>query len=331
MDIRKVQRSGNSSFIVSLPMEWVTAHGIKKNHPLEMETNSDGSITIFPVHMPSSVGEARTIAITQKTNQNFLLREMIGAYISGHQTIELTSAIPFSAGIRNLVSNFIELTVGQEVVEEDDHKITIKDILNPSEMPMEKTVRRMYTISKKMVCDSVLALETKDKELNSQISKMDDEVDRLCWLVARKHNMFLGYPSIARKEELSLKSSNLFFLTARSIERISDHAVRISKYSPTLMDDPRAESVMKTLVESGKISCSVYEKSFKAMLGRDAVSANSIVEEIAGMDRDYDKLLSKEFKKRAEISIPMAYIVEGLRRICDYSAGICENVINYRD
>jgi len=48
MGIRKIQRSGNSSFVVSLPIEWVKLYGLKKRDLVDIQVNQDGSITIFP-------------------------------------------------------------------------------------------------------------------------------------------------------------------------------------------------------------------------------------------------------------------------------------------
>ena len=48
MEIRKVQISGGSSFIVSLPKKWIKSTNIKKNDPVGLVVQPDGTLLITP-------------------------------------------------------------------------------------------------------------------------------------------------------------------------------------------------------------------------------------------------------------------------------------------
>ena len=44
MEIHRVQVTGGSSFVLTLPKEWITTSNIKKNDPLSIHIQSDGTL-----------------------------------------------------------------------------------------------------------------------------------------------------------------------------------------------------------------------------------------------------------------------------------------------
>jgi len=46
MEIRKVQLTGGSSYVITLPKDWVQNQKIKKNEPLGMIIQSDGTLLV---------------------------------------------------------------------------------------------------------------------------------------------------------------------------------------------------------------------------------------------------------------------------------------------
>jgi phosphate uptake regulator len=46
MDIRRVQVTGGASFVVTLPKEWAEAQNIKKNDPVGLIVQPDGTLLV---------------------------------------------------------------------------------------------------------------------------------------------------------------------------------------------------------------------------------------------------------------------------------------------
>ena len=88
---------------------------------------------------------------------------LIGTYITGFNVIRLTTKQRFPPFVRIVVRDFTQMTIGQEVVEETETVIAIKDLLNPAEMPFDNTIKRMFVIVKTMHEDAITALETHNK------------------------------------------------------------------------------------------------------------------------------------------------------------------------
>lgn len=186
MDVRRVQITGGSSYVVTLPKEWIKSLNIKKNDPLSIFIQSDGTLLITSKIVQGQHQKVKRFDVSSPPKELDLLRHLIGAYIAGFTSIQLTSTMKMPTSLRNVVRSFTQLTIGQEVVEETDTSITLKDLLNPSEMPLDRTIKRMHIIVKGMYEDAARSLQTKDKSLAKELLTRDNELDRLHWLIARQ-------------------------------------------------------------------------------------------------------------------------------------------------
>jgi len=191
VDIRRVQVTGGASFVVTLPKEWAEGHKIKKNDPVGMTVQPDGTLLISKDTTDKISQQMKEIDCNTIGDPAFLFRLLIGTYIMGFNVIRLTSKQGFPPFVRAVVRDFTQMTIGQEVVEETETVIVIKDLLNPAEMPFDNTIKRMFVIVKNMHKDAITALETRNKNLAEDVIKRDIDVDRLNWLIARQANMDL--------------------------------------------------------------------------------------------------------------------------------------------
>jgi phosphate uptake regulator len=204
MDFRKVQMTGGSSYVISLPKEWVRSMNIKKNEPLQIKIQTDGSLLILPRSSEEKESRIKEFSADAIGNPVFLFRCLVGSYIAGYTTIRISSSTKLPPAIRKAVRDFSSMTIGQQIVEEADSLILIKDILNPSEMPFENSVKRMFVIIGTMFHDAMVALETKDKSLAEDVVNRDTEVDKLQWLISRQYHLMFRDASLPEKLHVSV-------------------------------------------------------------------------------------------------------------------------------
>ena len=125
MEIRKVQKTGGASFIISLPKDWVKASKIEKNDPLGLISQPDGSLTITP-HIHGKVAErVKIIDLKDIYDCEYLYRLLIAAYVTGCNTIKITTPSRIPSFAHNAVRMFIQASIGQEVSEETEESMTI--------------------------------------------------------------------------------------------------------------------------------------------------------------------------------------------------------------
>ena len=227
MELRKVQFTGGSSYVLTLPKDWIEAQKISKNDSLGVEVQPDGSLLITRSTDQEPAQKTKEFDLAGITEPAYLFRLLIGAYISGYTFIVIHSQQRLPPFVREVVRDFTQMTIGQEVIEETDTEIMLKDLLNPAEMPFDNTIRRMFMIVKAMHEDAITAIRSQNQTLANDVTARDNDVDRLHWLIARQTNMILSNAALSRKMNVSPVMALHYFTISRIIERIGDHAERI--------------------------------------------------------------------------------------------------------
>ena len=328
MEIRRVQMTGGSSYIITLPKEWIKTLKIQKNDQVGLLTQSDGTLLVTPKIDREQTQKIKQFEASNITNQDFLLRRLIGAYISGYNSIEIKSSIRMSPQVKMTVRKFTQTTIGQEIVEETDTNIIVKDLLNPAEMPFNRTIKRMHIIVKGMHEDIITALRRNDKKLAEDVLIRDNEIDRLHWLVARQHNIILQNVSLAEKMEISIEMATTSFLISRIIERIGDHVIRIAKNIINIADKKIEGSFIEKLESTSNFSLELFNKSIQSFLRKDIKLANQTIEAVNKLETRCKEINKLALKQKGDIVISLGYILDSIRRIGEYSSDISENVIN---
>jgi len=327
IETRKVQKTGGSSYIISLPKVWIDKHHIENHDTLGILSQPDGNLLITPQIDTEKMIKIKEIIVDDFKDENYLFRILIGVYIMGFSKIILKSSKKFEPYIRDCIINFTQIAIGPEIVEESSNFITIKDLLNPTEMPFEKTIKRMYILVHDMHEDAIKALETGDENLAEDVIKRDNDVDRLHWLVGRQSHIVLRDIILCQKMGISLEQASHYHQISRFLERIADHSTRIAK-NVLLIDYKKVEKdLIKKILKASKLSLDLLDKSLDAWLQRSIILANENIESIKELIESTEKI-TFDTTNSAELSIAIGYIIESIRRTGEYAGDISEIIIN---
>ncbi|MCX6707490.1 MAG: AbrB/MazE/SpoVT family DNA-binding domain-containing protein [Candidatus Woesearchaeota archaeon] len=89
METRKIISFGNSSYVVSLPKDWVVDNKLKKGDSINME-NRDGSIVINTLENSERKIEPKPIVIEiEGKGMDMIKTEIISAYLNNYDIIEV--------------------------------------------------------------------------------------------------------------------------------------------------------------------------------------------------------------------------------------------------
>jgi len=329
MEIRRIQMTGGSSYIVTLPKDWIKSLNIKKNDPVGLFQQSDGTLLVTPKIDREYTQRTKEFDTSNVTDQNFLLRRLIGAYITGYNSIKITSKTRMSPAVKLTVRKFIQATVGQEIVEETENYILVKDLLNPAEMPFDRTIKRMHIIVKGMHEDITTAIQKKDKKLAEDVILRDNDVNRLHWLVARQHNIILANVRFAEKMGITVELATTSFLISRIIERIGDHVVRMAENIVRLFNSNLDKKIIERVITASNLASDIFNKSIVSFFRKDLQASNDNIESVAKLESLCEEINALALKQKGIVAISVGYIVESIRRIGEYAEDISENVINY--
>ncbi len=80
---RRIQKTGGSTFIISLPKNWVVSRGLGAGDTLFFTPRADGSLTVFAESGDNTETERLVVAIANDMEIEHLFRRLIAEYIAG--------------------------------------------------------------------------------------------------------------------------------------------------------------------------------------------------------------------------------------------------------
>ncbi|AHF99975.1 histidine kinase [Halostagnicola larsenii XH-48] len=324
METRKVQVTGGSTYTVSLPKSWATENQVSAGTTVAFYPEDD-SLLLTP---KSDVDRQEGTLDVSSLEDDRLTRAVMTMYVSGFDLIRL-EANRITTDQRRAIRNATQSLVGVEVLEETTDSVVIQDLLDSSELSIVNAVTRMRLISSSMLDDAITALVENDDDIARDVIERDDDVDRLWLVVSRIFRATLRSPRAA--EELGVPREDCFdyHSSARQLERVADHAVKISQLALKLEEIP--EEVADALVALRDDAFDVLEKSLDALFAEDSEEANrlghaarELILEIDEHTRTIDDMLRELDPMQAQ---SLGLIVDSLSRSADYGGNIAETAL----
>lgn len=324
METRKVQLTGGSTFTVSLPKEWAIRNGVEAGSVLAFVDDGE-SLTVSTRH---DEGRTQGEFDIGDLSGDHLTRSVMTMYVSGFDVITLRGD-RITAEQRQAIRTATQSLIGVEVLEETADRIVIQDLLDSSELSVTNAVERMHLIADSMLADAVTAVIENDDDLANDVIERDDDVDRLWLVVSRIFRGTLRSPAAAPDIGISREDCFDFHSTARQLERVGDHAAKISNLAVKLDDVP--ETVAESLESLHAAVVEVLSAAIEALLETDrdrssqlAHQSRAQVLDIDEHTREIDQLLRDLDPHEAQ---SLGLIVDSLSRSADYGGNIAETAL----
>jgi len=329
MDIRRVQMTGGSSFIVTLPKEWAESIGLKKNDPLRLSPQQDGSIIITTADSDvHSTYVTKIIDVNGLTDPDLVFRMLVGAYMSGFSLIEVVSSSRLSNTVLDVIGRMTQMAIGLEIIEEYDSRVVLKDLVDPSEMRMGKSLERMRVLVRNMMADASAALKNDTMSLVDDIIARDSDVDRLAWLITRQTNMFQRDVGLLKKIGMDHSEITINYTISKFVERIGDHTVAIADNSRRIIGNPEFRELRAEASKLCDLVVAMFMKSLSTMNSNDPKVASDCINESRALSEVAKSLNKQAVGKEYDVALAVNLITGSLRRICEYSMDISELAIN---
>ncbi|GBH33627.1 transcriptional regulator [Nitrosopumilus zosterae] len=325
-----MQLSGGSTYIISLPKNWIEELKIKVGENVTIIKNSNKSLTLIPKEGENQTKKSTAVILSnQKDSGESIKRKIIAAYLSGYKTIKITTKgmrIPaeHSRSIRELVRSTM---IGTEIVESSSENIIIQILTRLPELSFETALKRMYLMANNMVLEAIEALEEADTSHADEVANMDDEVDRFGLYMRRNLVLAVGNENFLQDMGLRKPSDCLGHRAIVSrIERIADHASLIAKRTKFIEGKIDSKIFVKIKKLSEK-SLEVFEKSIMAVQEHDFEKGEKVAEKVYQVIEEEKQIMSK-IKETEKNSTIIRFVLEDLRRIAEYSSDIAEVAID---
>lgn len=328
METRKVQLTGGSTYIISLPKAWVKKVNVQVGDSVNVLPRRDGNLLLIPHPTRKKKAKLKIVNIDEEESEH-LLRRLIGVYLAGHDHVELRTKDRMTPRTRQIMRELIKKVIGPEIIDETTNSVTIQDLVDPSDLPLPKSVRRMYLISKAMFEDAISAVVEGDTELARDVIMRDDEVDRLYWLILKQYNMILADMKLSEKVGMNSSEALAFLLVARIIERIADHSAKIAGKVVLIEGKKLNKKLLERLEKSAELSLEVVNTGIESLFEKNLQSANEAIDMVRRLDDINDKIMGNILKLEGASAVALASILESVERIGYYGSDISEEAINY--
>jgi len=332
--VRRVQVTGRGSYIVSIPKHWVESAGLRKGGRIEFSKQQNRGLLMTPFDH-GRYDDERTrceLTLSQDADPESVARRIISLYVIGYSTIDISSK---SGSLPALVRDCIrdvarQKLVGTEVVTESSKSATLQVLLNYPQLLVPDALRRMGSIMSSMHQDAIQALVSGDKELASQVTKIDDEIDRFSLYIIRQLKWAVQHVPLLERIGLNSPVDCLGYrIVTKSVERSADHACRVAENALAL-NHPLDTSMTKETNALAQASYKMMENALKSLFARDYdLAENTLLEKdrMAGLESKVLERLLKEKMPASELSA-ITLISDSLRRIGEYASDVAEVVLN---
>ncbi|MCS7114824.1 MAG: AbrB/MazE/SpoVT family DNA-binding domain-containing protein [Candidatus Bathyarchaeota archaeon] len=331
-EVRKIQFTGKSTYIVSLPKRWVTSLGLRAGSQIVV-SQQDNSLILTPKELdkPSTRNIEAAINISSNDHPDMIARAIVSLYLAGYNYIKVrTRDERITAQQRNAIK---ELTrkklVGTEVIAESPNEIKLQILISYPELSVEDALRRICLISASMHDDAIQALKTLDKNLAQEIINLDDEVDRFSLYIIRQLKAAVQNEKILRDIGLSSPRDCLGYrVIVKFVERIADHATKIAE-NVMHLKEKLGEKVFQKISEMSTFAKSVFDESIKSLFKKDYTLADNVVSKaktITILEAETIREILTEIKQTDISNIRM--MMESIRRTAEYASDIAEIVLN---
>ncbi|MEK0339260.1 MAG: phosphate uptake regulator PhoU [Nitrosopumilus sp.] len=331
-EIRKIQFTGKSSYIISLPKQWVMDLGLKQGDQIRIVRKGSSTLELYPPKFESRIQKKEDVTIEIGIEEEAsIVRKLISLYFLGFKIINVKPKNGrLSPNQRKAVKEAVKrMLMGSEIISDSSGGITVQVLVNLLELSVDGAFKRMIHLARTMSSDAILAVKENNLELAQEVINTDDEVDRFGFYIIRQLKIAIQNEHMLKEMGFRNARNCLGYrLVVKNIERVGDHAAFIAKDLLEFKKSVKKE-VFEKLQDMNEFCLSVLDDSCLALFKEDYAQAEKTIgktNEIAKYEkkvRDASKLLRDE-----EEIYRIRRMTENIRRVSEYASDIAEIVLN---
>lgn len=259
VELRKLQLIGGSSYMVSLPKDWVKENALKQGDEIVLEIENK-VITLYPKGFKEDIRTSKVeISDLRRYDEKFLRRFIYALYIQGVDEIRITDK-NLGPRLISKISEVVKSLIGMEIIDASD-KVVLK-CLTVTDFDVYGVVKRMTQIVLTMMETLIESIRMKNFTALEELKNLEDDTDRLYLLAVRQeHRLIREFSSPVRWNELRLILG--IRTVAKLIEEIIDNLDNFSNYIQVVSEKEleTLESFLIELTEAFKMVSKAYFNS----------------------------------------------------------------------
>jgi phosphate uptake regulator len=322
MKTRKIQQVGGGTYTVSIPAQWAQEHDIEAGNTAHVYTHRDGSLVVRLNRKAQGELAATQVELTD-ADPRVAERMLRSAYAAGFKRITLRAQDGLTSEQRRAIETCTRRLTGVEISAETECYVTIKYLLDVRDVSIRQSLLQLQSTTLSMY-EAATAFVVGETGESDHIIDRDDEVDAICWLITRHFNRSLL--ERAELDQLGISRPQLFeyYVTARQLERIADHAVKIVRCVQRTDHDISAELLSAVSRISADTHHVVEDACNAVVTGTSTDVAHSALDRSERVIREARRL-DKTLIDRAPVdAYVLTRVLDSLIRIAKYGGNIAE-------
>jgi len=334
MEIRKVQKVGHSTLTVSLPRDWVDQVGLKQGNVVSIRRTDDGSLRLIP-GVAAEKPEAATARISADlcAEHELLSRIITGNYIEGRDSIIIASSKDLTSEHLWEIRSTVQRLMGLSIVEQTPKEVVIQSFVDPSKFPVSGLIQRLHKVGLSMQDAAMTALLEKRQDIAGEVLQMENESDRIYWLIVRQ--LILATTKLTAARDIGVFNPQHALgnrIVAKYLESVADCAENAAKEVIAIKDEDceKHKSVLAEIDDMNKAVRLISENTMKAFTKLDVNLANRSIEDgvrAQAHNRKISEKIVDDISNR-NVALALRSIAWNLTEIARYCQMIAEVTIN---
>jgi len=317
---RRIQLTGRSSYIISIPKRWAEEIGIKPKDEVMIVRHGQYAIQIIPKGSVKQHKQKEAVIKVVHEDAHSIVRKVISLYLVGYNIININAEKGrLDPELKKIIKDIARrLLMGVEVIYDSINSMTLHVLLNVAELSVDNAFKRMLLLTKSMLRGAMIALKESNTALAREIVSDDDEVDRFYFYIVRQLN-------IAVENEYMLSDMGIlrhthcleYRLIVKSIERIADHATNIAQQ--VIENNGMMNNIpIDRLIDASNDTMDMIDRVSLALFKMDPVEAEEVI------------VMAKRFSIDVgnDPSLVTRFVTDNLKRIVEYTSDVGELVLN---
>ena len=332
-ETRKIQFTGKSSYIVSLPKQWVKDVGLERGEQIKMIRRDSSVLEIYPPKFETRTQKKddATVEITKDADSSSIIRRLVSLYFLGFRTLHVKPKNGrFGPNQRKTIKEAVKrMLMGTEIISDSNDGVTIQVLVNLFELSVDGAFKRMIHLAKSMSIDALVSVKENNLDLAQEVINTDDEVDRFGFYIIRQ--LKIAIQNEYMLSEMGFRNARDclgYRLIVKNIERTGDHATRIAQ-DLIEFKKPIKEEVWEKLNEMNKFCLLVLDDACLALFKEDYLQAEETIKKTYEISKFEKKIrdIARTLTEDEEI-YRVRRMSENIRRVSEYASDISEIVLN---
>lgn len=316
-NLRSILRLGKSSYVITLPHDWLRMMNLKRGDKVLLVTNQDGSLALYPMssQVTPEISLVLEVDADKMTERGILERILVGAYLEGIKKVVFRTSNP-SDGRFEKLKNLSQKLINTKYRETHDglefsfHHHFDTDFTNLV-VRLSASLLSMVAYIKRVI--------NGQKEFLKHIETMENEIDRDYWwalkiLIAAQINRGLAL-NLGFKNPTHIVGNRAII---RALELAGDYTYEISLDLKDMIEKGVRipENVVGDIINAIDKCEDLISHSIYALHTIDPIRANENLNEAKEL-RDNLKNLCMSFSEKVEDHRLLIYLARIVSRLID--------------